>query len=130
MPSLFFSGAVQFSATGPAKAIAEVEKGIKEKQAGIALHYDQKDMPAEFEIWPWHIQNGKMAFAKDKKSIVCTFDGVAKVPVAPSAFEWIIKKKAPLYIAGVKCNGWILKPLSAPLQCPLTVGAKAPKASQ
>ena len=131
MPNIFLSGEIEFKASGNAEGLKEVAKAIKANEAGIDFLYEEKDIPCSFELWPWHVQNGKieMVVAKNK-TISCKFSGVAKIPVGSSTLEWLLKNKAPLHVAGIKGNGWVLEPIGykdAPMKCPLSLSSKVPK---
>lgn len=130
MPNLFFSGSLEMLVSGTTAAVRDVTKAVKSSEGSIVINYDEHDMPSTFDVGQWHLQSGTFEITGvDSKTMKCKFDGIAKVPVASSAADFILKKKVPVKIGGIKGNGWNLTPVENEdgIACSLSIAAKAPK---
>lgn len=130
MPNLFFSGSLEMLVLGTSAAVRDVTKAVKVSEGSIVINYDEDDIPSTFEVGQWHLQSGTFEIAGvDSKTMRCKFDGIAKVPVASSAFDYILKRKVPVKIGGIKGNGWTLTPVENEdgIPCSLNISAKASK---
>lgn len=130
MPNLFFSGSLEMLVLGTSAAVRDVTKAVKVSEGSIVINYDEDDIPSTFEVGQWHLQSGTFEIVGvDGKTMRCRFEGIAKVPVASSAVDYILKKKVPVKIGGIKGNGWTLTPVENEdgIPCSLNISAKASK---
>lgn len=105
MPSLFFSGKTEFSVSGSADQIKALKKAVKNNEHGIKFEFVEfEDIPCIFYLYPFHVIKGSLTVDPVGDSFRITFDGVAKIPLDKSAFEYLTKKESTLDISGVTCH--------------------------
>lgn len=101
MPNIFISGSVSFNVSGSAEQTKSLVTALASNEHGLVFDYELDDIPCTFYMHPWHVVTGALSIDKAGAGFRVSFDGVAKVPVDKSAFDYLNKKESVLNISGV-----------------------------